>query len=126
MIALIERILLRCIETICLALLLMLTAAVIYSTTMRYFGASPSWYDEIASVLLAWLTYFGAVYALFHRQHMSFGRICCCVATLGSGWAYFGHGTFGRWFLCSCCLVRKRRAGCGEMGFSIKSALVDS
>ena len=73
MIALIERILLRCIETICLALLLMLTAAVIYSTTMRYFGASPSWYDEIASVLLAWLTYFGAVYALFLRQHMSFG-----------------------------------------------------
>ncbi len=73
MIALFERILLRCIETICLAILLMLTVAVVYSTTMRYFGASPSWYDEIASVLLAWLTYFGAVYALFLRQHMSFG-----------------------------------------------------
>ena len=75
MVALFERVLLRCIETICLALLVGLTAAVIYSTTMRYFGASPSWYDEIASVLLAWLTYFGASYAVFLRQHMSFGGL---------------------------------------------------
>jgi TRAP-type C4-dicarboxylate transport system permease small subunit len=75
MVALVERILLRCLETICLVLLLMLTAAVVYSATMRYLGASPSWYDEIASVLLAWLTYFGATYALFLRQHMGFGGI---------------------------------------------------
>lgn len=75
MIASFERVLLRGIETVCLALLLMLTAAVIYSTTARYFGASPSWYDEIASVLLAWLTYFGASYAVFMRQHMSFGGL---------------------------------------------------
>ena len=75
MAAFIERLLLRLIETICLALLLMLTAAVVYSTTMRYFGASPSWYDEIASVLLAWLTYFSASYAVFKRQHMSFSGL---------------------------------------------------
>ncbi len=75
MIALIERVLLLCIETICLLLLVGLALAVIYSTSMRYFGASPSWYDEIASVLLAWLTYFGASYALFLRQHMSFSGI---------------------------------------------------
>jgi TRAP-type C4-dicarboxylate transport system permease small subunit len=42
---------------------------------MRHLGSSPSWYDEIASVQLAWLTYFGATYALFRRQHMSFGGI---------------------------------------------------
>lgn len=75
MVALFERVLLRCIETICLSLLLLLTGAVIYSTTMRYLGASPSWYDEIASVLLAWLTYFGATYAIFLRTHMSFGGL---------------------------------------------------
>ena len=75
MIAFIERLLLRVIETISIALLLALTMAVIYSTTMRYFGASPSWYDEIASVLLAWLTYFGASYAVFMRHHMSFSGL---------------------------------------------------
>ena len=75
MIALFERVLLRCIEAICLLLLLALTASVVYSTTMRYLGASPSWYDEIASMLLAWLTYFGATYALFLRQHMGFGGL---------------------------------------------------
>ncbi|WP_428929220.1 TRAP transporter small permease [Marinibacterium sp. SX1] len=75
MIAKIEKTLLWAIETICLALLVTLALAVVYSTTMRYLGASPSWYDEIASVLLAWLTYFGATYAVFLRQHMSFGGI---------------------------------------------------
>lgn len=75
MVALFERVLLRCLETICLVLLVTLTTAVVYSATMRYFGASPSWYDEIASVLLAWLTYFGATYALFLRQHMGFGGL---------------------------------------------------
>lgn len=75
MIALIERILLRAIETICLLLLVTLAVSVVYATTMRYLGASPAWYDEIASVLLAWLTYFGAAYAVFLRQHMGFSGI---------------------------------------------------
>ncbi|MFV0360962.1 TRAP transporter small permease [Tropicimonas sp.] len=75
MIAIFEKSLLRLIETISILLLLMLTGAVIYSTTMRYLGASPSWYDEVASVLLAWLTYFGATYAVFMRQHMGFAGL---------------------------------------------------
>jgi len=70
-----ERILLTALETTCIALLILLLGTVVYSTTMRYFGASPSWYDEIASVLLAWLTYFGATYAVFRRQHMSFAGV---------------------------------------------------
>jgi TRAP-type C4-dicarboxylate transport system permease small subunit len=75
MVATFERVIRWIIETICLALLVALAVSVIYATTMRYLGASPSWYDEIASVLLAWLTYFGATYALFLRQHMSFGGL---------------------------------------------------
>ena len=75
MLPFIEKALLRVVETIGLALLLALTFAVIYAATMRYFGASPSWYDELASVLLAWLTYFGATYAVFMRQHMGFGGL---------------------------------------------------
>jgi TRAP-type C4-dicarboxylate transport system permease small subunit len=75
MIALCERLLLRAIETVCIALLLSLTGAVIYATTMRYLGSSPTWYDELASVMLAWLTYFGATYAVFMRHHMSFSGL---------------------------------------------------
>jgi TRAP-type C4-dicarboxylate transport system permease small subunit len=91
MIAFIEKSLLRLVETISLALLVILAFSVLYSTTMRYLGASPSWYDEIASVLLAWLTYFGATYAMLMRQHMGFaglvtalpGRLAIAVAIFG-------------------------------------------
>ena len=75
MIAICEKALLRLIESIGLALLVALACSVIYSTTMRYLGQSPSWYDEIASVLLAWLTFFGASYAVFLRQHMGFAGL---------------------------------------------------
>ena len=77
-----EKILLRLIESICLVLLVVLAVAVVYSTTMRYLGSSPSWYDEVASVLLAWLTYFGATYAVFTRSHMGFAGL---VAALPRG-----------------------------------------
>jgi TRAP-type C4-dicarboxylate transport system permease small subunit len=71
----VESALLLALETICIVLLTLLAGAVIYSTAMRSFGASPSWYDEIASVLLAWLTYFAATYAVFRRQHMGFAGL---------------------------------------------------
>jgi len=82
MINFLEKTLLRLVETISLALLLTLACAVVYSTTMRYLGASPSWYDEIASVLLAWLTYFGATYAMFLRQHMGFAGLVTALPTI--------------------------------------------
>lgn len=63
------------VEIACLALLVALTGVVVYATTMRYLGASPSWYDEVAQVLLAWLSYFAAVYAMFRRQHMGFAGL---------------------------------------------------
>ncbi|MCY3984196.1 MAG: TRAP transporter small permease subunit [Roseovarius sp.] len=75
MISVFEKFLLRLLELICLLLLFALAASVVYSTTMRYLGASPSWYDEVASVLLAWLSYFGATYAVFLRQHMGFAGL---------------------------------------------------
>ncbi len=92
MIAFIEKALLRAIEGICIVLLVMLTVSVVYSTTMRYLGMSPSWYDEIASVLLAWLTYFGASYAVFLRQHMGFaGLVIALPRTLAVIVALFGE-----------------------------------
>lgn len=72
---LIETVLRRTLEVVCIALLVTLTACVVYATVMRYLGYSPSWYDEIASVLLAWLTYYGAAYAMMNRQHMAFSGL---------------------------------------------------
>jgi len=65
----------KTVEICCIVLLLTLTGIVVYSTTMRYLGASPPWYDELAQVLLAWLSYFAAVHAMFHRQHMGFAGL---------------------------------------------------
>ncbi|NDR58728.1 TRAP transporter small permease [Aliiruegeria sabulilitoris] len=91
MIAIFQKALLRFVETISLALLVILALSVLYSTAMRYLGASPTWYDEVASVLLAWLTYFGATYAMLMRQHMGFaglvtalpGRLSIAIALFG-------------------------------------------
>ncbi|SFC85562.1 TRAP transporter small permease [Tropicimonas isoalkanivorans] len=92
MLKFVERALLRFVETVSLALLVILALSVLYSTTMRYLGASPSWYDEIASVLLAWLTYFGATYAVLLRQHMSFaGLVTALPRTLSIAVALFGE-----------------------------------
>jgi TRAP-type C4-dicarboxylate transport system permease small subunit len=68
-------VILRLVETICIVILVSLAAIVIYASSMRWLGASPSWYDEIAQVMLAWLTYFAAAYAALNGQHMRFSGI---------------------------------------------------
>jgi len=54
---------------LCLAIIVVL--AVIY----RFTGASLVWYDEMASILLAWLTYYGAALAALKRGHLGFSGI---------------------------------------------------
>ncbi len=73
---------LRLIEAICMTILVVLAAIVIYASAMRWLGASPSWYDEIAQVLLAWLTYFAAVYAALLREHMRFSGLVMAMPKL--------------------------------------------
>lgn len=52
-------------------LILALTAIVVYSVAWRYLGgASPRWYDEIASIMLAWLTYYAGALAALKRGHI--------------------------------------------------------
>jgi cytochrome c biogenesis protein CcdA len=45
-------------------LFLLVTVAVAY----RELGAALTWYDEVATILLAWLTYFGSAYAARPRS----------------------------------------------------------
>jgi TRAP-type C4-dicarboxylate transport system permease small subunit len=55
------------------ALLVAMVAVVCGAVFCRYvLNSSLVWYDEFASYLLVWLTFFGAVVADFHRKHINF------------------------------------------------------
>ncbi len=49
-----------------------LTAVVVYAVVWRYVGgASPRWYDEVASIMLVWLTYYAGALAALKRGHIT-------------------------------------------------------
>lgn len=62
-------------ESIVILLMASLTVIVLLAVFYRKMGASLSWYDEIASILLAWLTYYGAALAALHRGHIGFSGL---------------------------------------------------
>ena len=57
-------------ETVVLVLMISLALVVLVGVGFRKAGASLIWYDEVASILLAWLTYYGAALAALHRAHI--------------------------------------------------------
>ena len=59
-------------EAISLLLLTALLLVVVAAVGARYTGHVFIWYDELASILLAWLTYFGAALAALKRGHLGF------------------------------------------------------
>ncbi len=65
----------RLLEAIVILIMVTLTVIVLVAVIYRKAGASLSWYDEIASVLLAWLTYYGAALAAIHREHIGFAGL---------------------------------------------------
>ena len=73
----------RLLETIVVTLVVALTAVVVVAVVYRKAGASLSWYDEVASVLLAWVTYYGAALAALKRQHIGYDGI---VRAVGPAW----------------------------------------
>lgn len=62
----------RLLQVILLALMLAITLVVVYAVIMRTSGNAPSWYDEIAAIILCWVTYFGSAYAALKRAHIGF------------------------------------------------------
>lgn len=62
----------RLLETIVLVLMAAMAVVVIGGVLFRKFGAPLVWYDEVASIMLAWLTYYGACLAALRRAHMGF------------------------------------------------------
>ena len=57
-------------EVVVLGLMAALAVVVVVGVVFRKAGASLVWYDEVAAILLAWLTYYGAALAALHRAHI--------------------------------------------------------
>ena len=60
----------RLLEWIVIALMAALAVEVTAGVVFRYSGYALVWYDEVASVLLAWVTYYGAALAALKRAHI--------------------------------------------------------
>ena len=52
-----------------------LAVVVMLAVAYRYGGASLVWYDEVAAIMLVWLTYYGAALAALRRAHLGFPGI---------------------------------------------------
>jgi TRAP-type C4-dicarboxylate transport system permease small subunit len=69
--AILERIL----EIWTMFLISALTVVVVLAVIWRKAGASFVWYDEVGSIMLAWITYYGAALAALKRAHIGFDGI---------------------------------------------------
>ena len=65
----------RLLETFVLALMTSLAVVVLVGVIFRKAGASLVWYDEVASILLAWLTFYGSSLAALKRAHIGFPKL---------------------------------------------------
>lgn len=62
----------RLLEWIAGGLLVILAVEVIAGIVFRAAGRPLAWYDEVASVLLAWITYYGSALAALKKSHIGF------------------------------------------------------
>ena len=60
----------RLLEWVVVLLMVVLAVEVTVGIVFRFAGSSLAWYDEVASVLLAWLTFYGAALASVKRAHI--------------------------------------------------------
>jgi TRAP-type C4-dicarboxylate transport system permease small subunit len=60
----------KALEWLCIILMVVLFLEVSLGVVYRTFGASLVWYDEVASILLAWLTFYGSALASVKRAHI--------------------------------------------------------
>jgi len=62
-------------QAVTIFLLVALALVVLLGVGYRYSGNSLIWYDEVASVLLAWITFTGAALATMRNAHLSFSGL---------------------------------------------------
>jgi TRAP-type C4-dicarboxylate transport system permease small subunit len=60
----------RALEWLVMALMILLFLEVMLGIVFRASGHALSWYDEVASIMLAWLTFYGSALASHKRAHI--------------------------------------------------------
>lgn len=65
----------RLLENLVVALMILLATVVICGFLFRKLGSPLTWYDEVAPILLAWLTYYGACLAALKQAHIGFPKL---------------------------------------------------
>src|SRR3954462_1285156 len=70
----------RLLEWLVIALMAILFVEVTLGVLYRTFGASLVWYDEVASILLAWLTFYGSALAAAKRAHIGCPEVIALLA----------------------------------------------
>lgn len=70
-------------EWVVIVLMVVLAVEVTLGVLFRALGRSLVWYDEVASVLLAWLTFYGSALASVRRAHIGCPEV---VQQLAEGW----------------------------------------
>ncbi|HYC44135.1 MAG TPA: TRAP transporter small permease [Burkholderiales bacterium] len=65
----------KLLEVIAIVLMAALAIEVTVGVVFRYAGYSLVWYDEVASILLAWVTYYGSALAALRRSHLGVPEI---------------------------------------------------
>ena len=68
-------------------LMVTLTTVVVVAVVFRKLDASLSWYDEVASILLSWVTYYGAALAALNRKHIGFDTVLLAIPMPVRMWA---------------------------------------
>jgi TRAP-type C4-dicarboxylate transport system permease small subunit len=90
----------RLLEIIVMLLTSGMAVVVLLAVIYRKMGSSLVWYDEVASIMLAWLTYYGAALAALKRAHIGFpGLVDAMPPNLRMSAVWFGEvvviGFFG-------------------------------
>ncbi len=70
-------------EWVVMALMVAMAVEVTLGVLFRAFGQSLVWYDEVASVMLAWLTFYGSALASVKRAHIGCPEV---IEQLPQGW----------------------------------------
>ena len=58
-------------KLILFVMMVALAVTVLLGVTFRFGGSALVWYDEVAAVQLAWITYYGSAYASLKGAHIS-------------------------------------------------------
>lgn len=65
----------RLLEWVAIVLMAALAVEVTAGVVFRYSGHSLVWYDEVATILLAWVTFYGSALAVLKHAHMGVPEI---------------------------------------------------